>query len=91
MPLRIIVLLVIAVPAAVLGYNLAVAVLTGLQLPAGIRDLALLFLPLFVGGLFALPFIAPFFDYKAKEALANRPSADPDRTADPDRPADPRG
>jgi hypothetical protein len=79
MPIRILVLLVIAVPAAVLGYNLAVALLSGLGLPAGIRDLAILFLPLFVGGLFALPFIAPFFDYKAKQALANRPPRDPDR------------
>jgi hypothetical protein len=83
MPVRILVLLVLAVPAALLGYNVAVMILSGLPLPAGIRNLAILFLPLFVGGLCALPFIAPFFDYKAKEALANRPPADGDPTRDP--------
>jgi len=83
MPVRIVVLLVLAVPAALIGYNAAVLVLSALPLPAGIRDLALLFLPLLAGGLCALPFIAPFFDHKAKEALANRPSADPDAPRDP--------
>jgi hypothetical protein len=73
MPVRILVLLVLAVPAAVLGYTAAAAVLGSLPIPGGVRDLALLFLPLLAGGLCALPFIAPFFDYKAKQALAERP------------------
>ena len=85
MPVRILVLLVLAIPAALLGYNVAVMLLSGLPLPAGVRDLAVLFLPLLAGGLCAMPFIAPFFDYKAKEALANRP------TTDADPPRDPRG
>ena len=78
MPARILILLVLAVPAALIGYNVAVVLLSGLPLPAGIRDLAVLFLPLLAGGLCAMPFIAPFFDYKAKEALANRPTTDGD-------------
>ena len=83
MPVRILVLLVLSVPAALLGYNVAVMVLSGLPLPDGIRELAIIFLPLLAGGLCAVPFIAPFFDYKAKEALANRPSADADPPRDP--------
>ncbi len=83
MPVRIVVLLVLAVPAALIGYNVAVLVLSALPLPAGIGDLALLFLPLLAGGLCAMPFIVPFVDYKAKQALANRPPADPDAPGDP--------
>jgi hypothetical protein len=83
MPARILVLLVLAVPAALLGYNVAVMILSALQLPAGIYDIAILFLPLLAGGLCSIPFIAPFFDYKAKQALANRPTPDGDPTRDP--------
>jgi len=39
--------------------------------------------PLFVAGLCAIPLIIPFIDYKAKQALADRPS-----TADSDTPRD---
>ena len=69
-------LLVLAVPAAVIGYTVAAALLAELPLPAGIRDIALLFLPLLAGGLCALPFLAPFVDHKAKQALAERPPRD---------------
>lgn len=71
-PLRI-VLLVLALPAAAVGYTLAASFLSGLPIPAGARDLAVLFLPLLVGGLCAVPFLIPFFDHLATQALADRP------------------
>ena len=69
------VLLVLAIPAALGAYLLTGQVLAGMALPASIGSLAVIFLPLFVAGLVAIPFIAPFIDAKAKEALANAPSA----------------
>jgi hypothetical protein len=79
------VLLVIAVPVAVLAYGATAGLLGMLDLPDGLRGLVLLFVPLLVGGLCAIPFIAPTFDHLAKQALADRPSTQP--RADEDRPA----
>ena len=63
-------LLVLALPAGLLGYTLAVQVLAGLPLPAQAQDVILLFVPLLIGGLCMLPFIVPFFDGMAKRDLA---------------------
>ena len=69
------VLLVLAIPVALAAYLLTGTLIAGLALPGSIGQLAVVFLPLFVAGLVAVPFIAPFVDYKAKEALANAPGA----------------
>jgi hypothetical protein len=63
-------LLVLALPAGLLGYTLAVQVLAGMPLPDQAQDVILLFVPLLVGGLCMLPFIVPFFDGMAKRDLA---------------------
>jgi hypothetical protein len=67
------VLLVLAIPAAVIAYLVTGQLLVRLPLAGGIRDLLVIFLPLFVAGLVAVPFIAPFVDAKAKQALADAP------------------
>lgn len=74
MPVVRVVLLALAIPAAVLGYTLAAQVLSAMPLPEAARGLILGFLPLLAGGLCAVPFLVPFVDYKAKQALAARPS-----------------
>ena len=74
MPVIRVLLLAIAIPAAVIGYTLTGQVLSALPLPEAIRGLVLGFLPLLAGGLCAVPFLVPFVDYKAKQALAARPS-----------------
>lgn len=78
MPVIRVLLLALAVPAAVIGYSLAGQVLAALPLPEAARGLILGFLPLLAGGLCALPFLVPFVDAKAKQALAARPSTGPD-------------
>jgi hypothetical protein len=79
-----VVLLVLAIPAALVGFAVATQLLSSIDLPEGIRGLLLLFLPLLVAGLCALPFLIPFVDYKAKQALADRPSREPgDRPGPP--------
>ena len=64
------ILAILALPAGVIGYAIASAVLSGLALPDGARDALLLFVPLFVGGLFMVPFLLPLFDRMAKRDLA---------------------
>jgi hypothetical protein len=63
------ILLVLSFPAGILGYALGVRVMTALPLPDGAQLLVLL-VPLFIAGLVMLPFLVPFVDRKAKEALA---------------------
>ena len=63
-------LLVLALPAGLLGYTVAVQILAGMPLPAQAQDVILLFVPLLIGGLCMLPFIVPFFDGMAKRDLA---------------------
>lgn len=69
------VLLLLAIPAALGAYFLTGTVIAGLGLSGPIKELAVIFLPLLVAGLVSIPFIAPFVDYKAKQALANAPGA----------------
>ena len=68
------VLLVLAIPFAVAAYVLTGQVLTSLGVGGELGGLLIIFLPLFIAGLVAVPFIAPFVDYKAKQALADAPS-----------------
>lgn len=63
-------LLALSLPAGVVGYALGAQVVAALQVPGGSGGLLGLFVPLLVGGLFMLPFIAPFFDQMAKRDLA---------------------
>jgi hypothetical protein len=60
----------LALPAGVIGYAITSAVLSGLALPDGARDVLLLFVPLFVAGLCMVPFLLPLFDRMAKRDLA---------------------
>ena len=87
------ILAVLSLPAAVIGYTVAVAVLSAVGLPKGIEELVLLFVPLFVAGLCMVPFIAPLVDrmakrdlaaHRAAEAAAGRAPADPDAPPDSD-------
>jgi hypothetical protein len=63
-------LAILALPAGAIGYAIASAILTGLALPDGARDVLLLIVPLFVAGLFMVPFLLPTFDRMAKRDLA---------------------
>ena len=87
------ILAVLSLPAAVIGYTVTAAILSALKLPAGIAELALIFVPLFVAGLCMVPFIAPLVDRMAKRDLAahraaqaagESPPADPDAPRDSD-------
>ena len=87
------ILAVLSLPAAVIGYTVAVAVLSAVGLPKGIEELVLLFVPLFVAGLCMVPFIAPLVDrmakrdlaaHRAAQAAADRAPADPDAPPDSD-------
>ena len=60
----------LALPAGAIGYAVASAILSGLGLPEGPRNLLLLFVPLFVAGLCMVPFMIPLFDSMAKRDLA---------------------
>ena len=63
------ILLVLSLPAGMLGWAVATAVMTAL-LPGLAQTILMLFVPLLVAGLFMLPFLVPFFDRKAKQDLA---------------------
>ena len=60
----------LALPAGAIGYAVATAILSGLDLAGGVRNALLLFVPLFVAGLCMLPFFIPLFDAMAKRDLA---------------------
>ena len=85
------ILAVLSLPAAVIGYTVTAAILSALKLPAGIAELALIFVPLFVAGLCMVPFIAPLVDqmakrdlaaHRAEEAAADRAPEDPEAPKD---------
>jgi hypothetical protein len=81
------ILLVLSFPAGIIGYTLAADVLEGMTLPPDARSFVVLFVPLFVAGLFMVPFLIPFIDRKAKADLAayraTQPTASgPSRGAD---------
>jgi hypothetical protein len=62
-------LLVLSLPAGMLGYAVGSAAMTALM-PGQAQSVLMLFVPLLVAGLFMLPFLVPFFDRKAKQDLA---------------------
>jgi flagellar biosynthesis protein FliQ len=64
------ILLVLSFPAGIVGYALGARVVAVLALPDQVQEIAVLFVPLFIAGLFMLPFLVPFFDRKAKQDLA---------------------
>jgi len=66
---RPIVLVILSLAAAVVGYAAAVAVLTALSLPKGLSDLLMIFVPLFIAGLCMVPFLVPLLDRMAKRDL----------------------
>jgi hypothetical protein len=92
------VMLILAVPAGLIGYAVGVGIISALPLPEAAQGPLLLFAPLLVAGLFMLPFLIPFFDRMAKRDLAAHrerlgasaeqdhiaPSADPESSADPE-------
>ena len=85
-----IILGILSLVAAAIGYAVAVAVLSALPLPAGLAQLAVLIVPVFIAGLCMVPFVAPLLDRMAKRDLeAHRAaSAAADRAPrDPDPPA----
>jgi hypothetical protein len=85
------VLAILALPAAVIGYAVTSAVLSGLALPDEARDALLLFVPLFVAGLCMVPFLLPLFDRMAKRDLAAhraQQAAEASTDADGDDPPD---
>ena len=85
------ILAVLSLPAAVIGYTVTAAILSAMHLPAGIAELALIFVPLFVAGLCMVPFIAPLVDQMAKRDLAAHraaEAAEEQPPADRDEPKD---
>jgi len=65
-----IILLALSLPAGAIGYAVGAQIVAAIGVPGGTTGLLGLFVPLLVGGLFMLPFIAPFFDHMAKRDLA---------------------
>ncbi|OGO55672.1 MAG: hypothetical protein A2Z32_03260 [Chloroflexi bacterium RBG_16_69_14] len=64
------ILLILSLPAGLLGYSLGVSVLSALPLPEGAQGFLVLFVPLFIAGIFMVPFLVPFLDRRAKQDLA---------------------
>jgi len=64
------IMLVLSFPAGILGYTLGMHVMSSLPLSEDTQGFLVLVVPLFVAGLFMLPFLVPFFDRKAKQDLA---------------------
>lgn len=77
------ILLIVSIPAGILGYVVGIRIVEALPLGSSTQQALALFAPLFVAGLFMLPFLVPFFDRMAKRDLAahreeQRPDADGD-------------
>lgn len=81
-------LLILAVPAGIIGYALGAWVISALPLADGVQDALALFVPLLVAGLCMLPFIIPTFDRMAKRDLAAHREAEAAEVAARERPAD---
>jgi len=65
-----VILLVLSLPAGLIGYTVALYVIQAV-LPSLATTIVALFVPMLVAGVFMLPFIAPWFDAKAKQDLAH--------------------
>jgi hypothetical protein len=77
-------LAILSLPAAAIGYFVSRAILSSLPLPSGLADLVIAFVPLLIAGLCMVPFIAPLLDRQAKRDLEAH------RTASAREPADPK-
>jgi hypothetical protein len=77
------VLLVLSLPAGVIGYTIGAALMSAVSIPEPAHGILELFVPLFLGGLCMVPFLVPFFDAMAKRDLANRPGGEGADAADP--------
>lgn len=77
-------LLVLSLPAGVIGYAIGARLVSGFSLPAGIGDLVILFFPLLIAGLCMMPFLIPFIDRKAKQDLADYRARQASGAPDPD-------
>ena len=64
------IMLILSAPAGILGYAVGAWLVASLSVPADVNGIFILFVPLFLAGLFMLPFLIPFFDHKAKADLA---------------------
>jgi hypothetical protein len=85
-----IILAILSLVAAAIGYAVAVAILSALPLPKGLADLLIIFVPLFIAGLCMVPFLVPLVDRMAKRDLeAHRTSSAADPVPrDPNAPED---
>jgi hypothetical protein len=63
-------LLILSLPAGVIGYLIGGWIVAALPIPAGLTGIAQLFIPLFIAGLCMVPFVAPALDRMAKRDLA---------------------
>jgi hypothetical protein len=86
-----IILGILSLVAAAIGYAVAVAILSALPLPRGLADVLIIFVPLLIAGLCMVPFLVPLVDrmakrdleaHRATSAAAARPPRDPDAPAD---------
>ncbi len=81
--------LLLAIPAAILGYAAGLWLISILPISADLQETLAIVAPLFVAGLFMLPFVIPFFDRMAKRDLAaHRAEVDAAAAAD-DAPVSP--
>ncbi len=81
--------LLLAIPAAILGYAAGLWLISILPISADLQETLAIVAPLFVAGLFMLPFVIPFFDRMAKRDLAaHRAEVDAAAVAD-DAPVSP--
>jgi hypothetical protein len=64
------IMLILSAPARIIGYALGAWLISSLTVPTDVQSLLALFVPLFLAGLFMLPFLIPFFDRQAKAAFA---------------------
>lgn len=79
-------LLVLAVPAGIIGYLIGVRVIEALPLAPDLQDILSLTVPLFIAGLCMLPFLVPTFDRMARRDLeAHRRDQERAATDDADR------
>jgi hypothetical protein len=82
------ILAILSLPAAAIGFAVSTAVLSSMSLPEGLAQPLILFVPILVAGLCMVPFVAPALDQMAKRDLAAHRAAQAAETdpANPDAP-----
>lgn len=86
-----VILAILSLPAAAIGYFVSRALLSSLPLPSGLADLVLAFVPLLIAGLCMVPFIAPLLDRQAKRDLEAHRARSAVSQADPAEDSGKRG